>query len=100
MIAGAFRAPELAIGQTEGVALAQAIAEVQAHYGDALDPKTQAWVNFGIVAASVYGPRVWVMRERMRAERDASRESEAALVPGAKPRRQKPKEEPDAGLPV
>lgn len=67
-LAGATNIPELAITEDEGKNLARAIADVQAHYGAVLDPKTQAWVNLAIVAGATYVPRVGMARMRMQAE--------------------------------
>lgn len=50
--------PELALDQPEAARLAGALANVNAYYGHALNPKTLAWVNLATVAAAIYAPRV------------------------------------------
>lgn len=64
MAAAAFKMPELALTQDDNAKLAAAFADVAQHYPIGVDPKTAAWVNFGIVAAGLYVPRVIAARKR------------------------------------
>jgi hypothetical protein len=61
----------LALDESEARELAKAAAEVQKHYDSVIDPKTLAWVQLGMVAASVYGPRVIAINFRHKAEKAA-----------------------------
>ncbi len=55
--------PALALDATEGRKLAEAGVEVARHYDIAvLSPKAMAWLNLGVIAAGIYGPRIMAMR--------------------------------------
>lgn len=55
--------PAFALEQSEARKLAEAGVEVAKHYDIAvLSPRTMAWINFGLIAAGIYGPRVMAMR--------------------------------------
>ncbi len=60
MGAGLLNVPELAIEQNEAALLAEAVKEVATAYDFSaiLNPKTQAWIDFGIACTAVYGERV------------------------------------------
>jgi hypothetical protein len=68
-MAGAFfDTPELALSPDEAKAMAEATANVAAHYNTLIDPKLMAWFSLFIVAGGVYGPRIMVIRARHKAE--------------------------------
>ncbi len=68
----------MALDPTEGKQLAVAVAEVARHYPTTVDPKVMAWVNFAMVAGMIYGPRIWVIRERNRTNRVVRRQAPTA----------------------
>lgn len=61
MMAAAMKAPEMALDPKEAEALASAISTVQEHYPVSWAPKTMAWLNLGMVAGGIYGPRIFVL---------------------------------------
>lgn len=66
MLAVGLQAPELALSEPEAHTLAKAVAEVQAHYPNSIfSPAVAAWVSLGMVAGSVYIPRVINIRARL-----------------------------------
>lgn len=72
-MAAAISVPELALAETEAAALAAAVAEVSRHYPMTIDPKTLAWFNLAGCAATIYGPRVYLARSRINAEKAAKK---------------------------
>ena len=58
IMAAGLQTPELALDPSESKAIAEGIQNVAQHYPVAIDPKTMAWINLGIVCSSVYGPRM------------------------------------------
>ena len=69
MGAAILKVPELTIDPKEAHVLAEAASNVMQFYPYALDEKTTAWVNLGMVAAGVYGTRALAFHNRMRQER-------------------------------
>jgi hypothetical protein len=69
MLAGLTSTPELALDKDEAHNLAVAAAEVAKFYPTTIDPKALAWFNLMLAAGVVYGPRVYLIRERLKAER-------------------------------
>lgn len=69
MLAGLTSTPEIALDKEEAHNLAVAAAEVAKFYPAQVDPKALAWFNLMLAAGVVYGPRVYLIRERMRAEK-------------------------------
>jgi hypothetical protein len=63
------RTPELVLDGTEAEAMAKSIAEVAKHYPTNIDPKLMAWVNLSATSAMIYGPRLWLIRDRKDKER-------------------------------
>jgi len=63
-------APELRLDESEARGLADAIGQVAAHYGGIPDSKYMAWGNLAVLAGAIYGPRIVVMRNRMRKAAD------------------------------
>jgi hypothetical protein len=74
------KTPELALDPDEAKELAKAAAEVQKHYDTVIDPKTLAWVQLGMVAASVYGPRMIAVNIRLKNEKAQRRQQASNVV--------------------
>lgn len=70
MIASATKIEELTLEQSQGEALAQAIANVQRHYNVMVDPKTVDWIMLAQVSAIIYGPKIAAIRKRRKAEKE------------------------------
>jgi hypothetical protein len=71
MLAAFASVPEMALGETESRALAEAAVRVAAHYpaiARALPPEALAWFNLAQVAAVVYVPRFVAIRTRQAQE--------------------------------
>lgn len=82
-LSAATKVPELRLDQDEARELAKAAANVQSHYeASIVDPKTMAWIQLGMVAASVYGPRVMSYSLRTKAEKDEKRKQRSNVVTG------------------
>lgn len=75
MAAAATQTPELKLDSDEAQGMAKAIAEVARHYPTKVDPKTLAWVNLIMALMVVYGPRIYLIRERHKSERAERRGS-------------------------
>lgn len=68
-IASALNTPEIKLKDDESKALAEATARVLEEFDWTPDPKVQAVVGLIMTAGSVYGPKVYFIRERKKAER-------------------------------
>ncbi len=68
-IASATKVPELSIEDDEAKVLATAVASVLEEFDIQPDPKVQAIVGLVIAAGSIYGPRVYLIRERQKEQR-------------------------------
>lgn len=79
-ISTATKTPELAIEETEAKSLAGAVANVLEEFDIQPDPKVQAIVGLVIAAGSVYGPRMYLIRERQKAQRKV-KEKPAEVIP-------------------
>lgn len=71
MMAAATSSPELVLDKDEASAITAAIAGVAEQYPMTIDPKALAWANLVMAATMVYGPRVYLIRERKNKERRA-----------------------------
>lgn len=69
--------------QAEGENLAKAIAEVQALYGQTLDPKQEAWAKLILVAGAVYGRRGFAIYMRTQQEKQMRLRPPPSAVPSA-----------------
>lgn len=76
MVAIKTKAPELIIDAKEAELLAQAISDVQDHYGFEVSPETAVWVNLVTALGSVYGPRAISIYSRVKKEKAASERKE------------------------
>lgn len=82
ILAAGLKTPEIALSKVEAETLAKATAEVAKHYPHAIDPKTIAWVNLATCMGLTYGPRVYMIRQRLDAEkRDRRARSGAGPTP-------------------
>lgn len=68
-IAGATKTPELALEESEAEALANATANVLSEFDIRPDPKIEAVIGLVMVAGTIYGPRIYNIRERKKEER-------------------------------
>jgi len=68
-LASVTKIKELEIDPTEGKSLAVALANVLAEFDIQPDPKVQAIVGLVVAGASIYGPRMYLYNERMKAEK-------------------------------
>lgn len=66
-LAAATKAPELELDDSDAKALAAATANVLEQFEIKPDPKIEAIIGLIIVSGSIYGPKLYMMRERMRA---------------------------------
>lgn len=69
-LAGATKTPELALEPQEAEALAQATAKVLEEFDVRPNPKVEAIISLGVVAGSIYGPRMYLIADRRKKERD------------------------------
>lgn len=67
-IAGATKSPEMILEDTEAESLAKATANVLEQFDIKPDPKIEAIVGLVMVSATIYGPRVYNIRERRKEE--------------------------------
>lgn len=69
-LASATKTPELALDTDEATSLAQATANVLIEFDVQPNPKVQAVVGLVMVAGSLYGPRVYLIKERRKEEKE------------------------------
>lgn len=72
-IASATKMPELQLENGEAEILARASARVMEEFDIRPDPKIEAVIGLVIAAGTVYTPKVYFIRQRMKAERDERR---------------------------
>jgi hypothetical protein len=83
MAAVAFKAQEFALEKKEAEQLATALAAVADHYPMTIAPKTLAWINLVMASSAIYGPRIYLYRQRVNKERDEKDNSESgSFMPG------------------
>ncbi len=63
------KTPELALSPDEAKIYAQAVIDLEAAFPTQIDPRVLAVINFGGVAAMIYGPRIAAIRMRQNADR-------------------------------
>jgi len=81
-IAGATKTPEMALSQDEADVLANASVNVLEQFDIRPDPKVEAIVGLIIAAGTVYGPRAYLIRQRM-AKENAERKSQQNFDPAS-----------------
>lgn len=69
-IASATKTPELALEDDDASALAQATTNVLVEFDIQPNPKVQAIVGLVMTAGAVYGPKVYMIKERRKEERE------------------------------
>jgi len=69
-IAGATKSPEFILEDLEAESLANATANVLREFDIRPDPKIEAIVGLVMVAGSIYGPRLYLINERKKKDRD------------------------------
>jgi hypothetical protein len=73
MLAAFTGQPILQIDQKEARLLAEGIVAVQSQYPNVLmSDKQQAWFLFAMACATVYGPRLWMLRSQATAKKAAN----------------------------
>jgi len=75
------KTPELALEEEEAKKLGAAIARVNAEYGNViLPPKAAAWINLGVVAGAIYGPRIIAAKNNHKKTPEARAATPAAQI--------------------
>jgi hypothetical protein len=64
-IASATKTPELELTEPEANQLGKSVGAVMDEFGFQPDPRTQAIVGLVITAGMIYGPRMYLIRERI-----------------------------------
>lgn len=67
-LSAATKTPELELDEKEATSLASGITGVLDQFDIRPDPKIEAMIALVMVGASIYGPRVYLIRERLKAE--------------------------------
>lgn len=60
--------PELEFADDEAKELAEAVTRVSDLYDKRLNPKALAWTHLAMALGSIYGPRVWAIKNRWEKE--------------------------------
>lgn len=86
MMANLSGTPELEINENEGVMIATPLSELLVLYEVEIDPRILQLMELGGACSYVYGPRIYMIRQRLRAEKQAKaeareREQHRSLVP-------------------
>lgn len=68
-LAATLKTPEIALDEAESKALAGGVTNVLEQFDIRPDPKVEAVVGLIVAASSIYGPKVYLYRERKKAER-------------------------------
>lgn len=69
-IASATKTPEMVLEEDEAKSLAGATSDVLRQFDIRPDPKIEALIGLAIVAGGIYGPRVYLIRERHKEEKE------------------------------
>lgn len=69
-IATATKTPEMALDDKEAETLSVAVSNVLTEFDIRPDPKVEACIALAIAAGSIYAPRVYLIRERWKAEKN------------------------------
>lgn len=76
-LAGMTKAPELELEKDDAETLSKAAANVMSEFDVTPDPKVTAIVGLVMAAGTVYGPKMYMIRERIKEEREAKKEAAA-----------------------
>lgn len=79
--AAATKTPEMNLDEADANALGKATANVLDQFDIRPDPKVEAIVGLVIVAGSVYGPKIYMVRERRKEEKAAKKDEEPQAQP-------------------
>lgn len=79
-IASVTKVPEISIDKDESDALAKSVANVLDQFDITPDPKVQAIVGLVVTAGTIYGPRMYLYRERLKQEAKDKDKSKGAIV--------------------
>jgi len=71
-IAALTRVRECEINEEEAQRYSDAIKDVAKHYGFGMSEKVRDWINLGLVASGIYGPRMMAYSIRRASERRAA----------------------------
>lgn len=71
-LAGVTNTPEMELSEDESKILASGIVPVLDQFDFVPDPKITAVIGLIAASARVYGPRVYLIRARLQAEKDAA----------------------------
>lgn len=82
-LSGALKAPEMVLEDDEGKSLAVAISNVLNEFDIRPDPKIEALVGLGIIAAGIYGPRMYLIQERNKRAKKEKTSPTIVTFPGA-----------------
>lgn len=86
LLAKVSKIPELELDEAEAKKLSDATANLAKHYNIAVSQKTLDWTNFVTALSGVYGPRIFVIASRKRAEKmDPNSKQETARSQPASP---------------
>lgn len=72
-LASVTKTPELELDDKEAASLAGAVANVMTEFDITPDPKIQAVLGLVTVSGMIYGPRIYLIRERRSAEKEAEK---------------------------
>jgi len=79
-IASSTRCPEMVLDKGESDMLAKATVNVMEQFDITPDPKVQAMAGLIIAAGTVYGPRVYLIRDRVKQEAKQRENPGGAIV--------------------
>lgn len=68
-LAAVTKTPELELDDKEAASLANAVGNVMTEFDITPDPKIQAVLGLVTVSGMIYGPRIYMIRERRKEER-------------------------------
>lgn len=78
MLANVSRTPELEINEDESMLIANPLSELLVLYEVEIDPRILQLMELGGACSYVYGPRIYMIRERLKAEAAAKRAAREA----------------------
>jgi len=81
-LAGVTNTPELELNEDESRTLAAGIVPVLDQFDFVPDPKIAAVIGLIAASAKVYGPRAYLIRARLNAEKDAKMKNVTPGFPG------------------
>lgn len=81
MLAAISRTPEFALSEDESKRMASAAADVAKHYNIAATEKQMAWLNLAMCGGSIYGPKFFAAKSRMRDEANSRKKPVSPAAP-------------------